>query len=473
LSHGLILNDRLDEISDLLDIRLEVRKEIELLYNTLATHLCRPESSLQEYDPKIYPQGSFRIQTVVKPFANTGDIDVDIVCELNIEKESISKADLKKLLGDELKLFKYENIRIKESGRCWTIFVGDKLHIDVLPSISNPENRPTGIYLTDRELHHWQTSDPIGYANWFIDINAKELGPPVGEFRKSEVEEFPEILPKLNLQKAVQILKRHRDIHFRAQPDLRPPSVLITTMMGYLDDPDERMFDKITHFAATAQSLVKIVDGKYVIKHPVDDHENFVDKWNDYPERKKAFDGWIEALSQNFLEIDKSGSVDRLDSFLNVAELKNQSYPVVSNAILKSIGATDIPTADSTAHMQKPMWPMLSTAVTVRVFGTIHKSQWGTKIGVYSPNFPVRKNNWIKFWVETNARPGYEVYWQVTNTGREARNENKLRGNIESHPSGRVHWESTQYRGTHFVVAHIVKDGQLLASSQPYKVLIA
>lgn len=472
MSWGLVLNDRLDEISDLLDIKLEVRKEIEILYTTLATHLGRPESSLEKYNPKIYPQGSFRIHTVVKPFANTGDIDVDIVCELNAEKERISKSDLKTLLGNELKLFKYENIRIKESGRCWVIFVGDKLHIDVLPCISNPANRPTGIYLTDRELHHWQTSDPIGYAEWFSKLNVKEVGIQNESMRKAEIEEFPGVVEKLSLQKAVQILKRHRDIHFRTNPDLRPPSVLITTMMGYLDDPDMRIFNKVVHFSEHCLSLVELREGKYVLEHPVDDHENFVDKWNHNPERRKAFEKWVEVLGQNFSEVDASGSIERLDNFLAVAELKNQNYPTISSSLLKSIGATDVPVPDSVTHMQSPNWPLLTTSTTVKIFGSIHNSREGRKTGVYSPNFPVRKSNWIKFWIETNAPVGHEVYWQITNTGREARNENQLRGDIESHPSGRTHWESTRFRGTHFVIAHVVKDGKLLVSSQTYKVLI-
>jgi len=52
--------------------------------------------------------------------------------------------------------------------RCWTLNDPDNgFHLDVLPSIPDLEYPPTGILLTDKELFHWQHSDPIGYARWF------------------------------------------------------------------------------------------------------------------------------------------------------------------------------------------------------------------------------------------------------------------------------------------------------------------
>lgn len=469
------VDDRLDDISDLLDINLEIRKEVETIYENLSAHLARNSSTISQYNPLIYPQGSFRIQTVVKPFSTNGDIDVDIVCRLNLTKDKISKQDLKTLIGVELKSFSFEGIKLKESGRCWTLYIGERLHIDVLPSIPNEEAPPDGIHLTDRELHHWQTSNPIKYADWFKD--RCEINTIYSEtlLRKAEVEDFPNLLPKLSLQKSVQLLKRHRDVYFKERGPCRSPSILITTLMAKMNTSDQDIFAKIKSFSKDALGLIDFKDGKYILLNPSDENENFADKWNQDIARRDYFVEWIDKLKKDLDIIENAFSFDHLESVFGVKDLIKQSsqQSQVSEVILKSLGSYLIPMAEALSHLKSPTWPMQKTQLQIKVVGTLHNSHQGKKIGIFSQNLPIRKGRWIKFRLETDAPADCEVYWQVANTGTEARNDNDLRGGIEQNPSGKTHWESAKYKGTHFIVAHIVKNGMLLASSDRIKVLIS
>ena len=66
-----------------------------------------------------------------------------------------------------------------------------------------------------------------------------------------------------------------------------------------------------------------------------------------------------------------------------------------------------------------------------------------------------------------------KIYWQVVNTGEEAKNANCLRGGFES--SNLSHFgrhESTSYTGTHWVQAFLVKDNKCIGKSKEILVRI-
>jgi hypothetical protein len=83
-------------ISDLL------YKIIEERYNSISLWLNRDDSTIKEYNPLIYPQGSVRIGMAIQPL-NNGSYDIDLVCELkNLKKTDISPFLLKKKLESKL-----------------------------------------------------------------------------------------------------------------------------------------------------------------------------------------------------------------------------------------------------------------------------------------------------------------------------------------------------------------------------------
>lgn len=76
---------------------------------------------------------------------------------------------------------------------------------------------------------------------------------------------------------------------------------------------------------------------------------------------------------------------------------------------------------------------------------------------------------------KTDITGPYRVYWQVVNTGCEAIRANCLRGSFEEQPPQRgqlTRTESTLYSGSHSIECFIVKDGNLLARSEPFIVSI-
>ncbi|MBP9708514.1 MAG: nucleotidyltransferase [Oligoflexales bacterium] len=457
------VDERLEEIAELLDIPDAFRKEVELLYAAIASHLGRPQSKVNACNPRIYTQGSFRTGTVVRPFFRKGDVDVDIVCTLRLQKSDTTKKELRALVGNELKSFNYENLTVELCGRCWRLNLGKHLHVDVLPAIDDLESLPTGILLTDREEHRWQYSNPIAYANWFFSkIEAERT--LFDDLVKADIEKFPEAELKAKIQIAVQLLKRHRDAHFKNTMDLRPPSIIITTLMGLVDQPSATVFERLTLFSGNFSNKIKYENGKYILKNPVSENENFVDKWNQFPERRDAFLNWQNKLRTDLDSIAKTRSIAVINATFAANEFLDNEGDPVSQKTLVALGAGTVPALSSTAHAETPSWPKANREYKSRVLGSVHFKERGLKVGQVSDR-PISKKRSLKFWVESNVPGSYEVYWQVINTGVEAQKENGLRGNIEVEKPSAIRWESTAFLGTHYVVAHLVKEGYLVSTT--------
>ncbi|MDE0235667.1 MAG: nucleotidyltransferase, partial [bacterium] len=203
-----------------------------------------------EYDDAdllIYPQGSFRLGTVVLP-APGADYDIDLVLRVAIAKEATTQAELKELAGQRLTVFVKRTSgapKLIEGGRCWTL-LWPRFHVDILPSLPNPEDLPNGILLTDRDLRLWQLSNPIGYADWFQSRMREQFLQQrkiLAADRSTTVDDVPQWEVKTTLQQAVQVLKRHRDLHFANQLHLKPPSILVTTLVGLAYGGHDDLFE--------------------------------------------------------------------------------------------------------------------------------------------------------------------------------------------------------------------------------------
>jgi hypothetical protein len=85
------LSDLLAAIADELDISEELYEEATLKYEEVGIWLAEDEEGLGRYSPEIYPQGSFRLGTVVRPVSPECDYDIDLVCHLDLKKESTTQ----------------------------------------------------------------------------------------------------------------------------------------------------------------------------------------------------------------------------------------------------------------------------------------------------------------------------------------------------------------------------------------------
>ena len=227
------LSDLLGYVAETLDIPDYLYEDAVLKYEDVGAWLATEDSDLAKYSPEVYPQGSFRLGTMIKPLSDNDDYDIDLVCHLTIKKESTTQNGLKQMVGDRLKKRKDLERVLDECRRCWTLDYPRQFHMDVLPAIPNFERPPSGILLTDTELRAWQRSNPIRYADWFYDrmkVIFREKRAALAESLRLSIEEVPQWRVKTPLQRVVQLLKRHRDLYFQQDQDDKPVSIIITTL---------------------------------------------------------------------------------------------------------------------------------------------------------------------------------------------------------------------------------------------------
>lgn len=345
------INEYLLELGKELDITQNEHDAIVKSYEAVGNWLSNETSSLNYYSPKILPQGSFMLGTIVKPINPEDDIDIDLVCKLEKKPNSWTQKDLKTKVGDRLKsnstydkmLKEYEGGESYNEGgrRCWTLKYSDVAgyHMDILPSFSTDnltflmektfsasyeldENDVKGLairitdtefenYDSDTDVENWGKSNPFGYAKWFL---AKAMTSRVKLFSLNEsidpVRDFEK--EKLPLQRVVQLLKRHRDIMFTSDnydSDNKPISVIITTLATMAYDRSENLIDAYSNIVKSMRDLIENrfnhETGKYEkwVVNPINKEENFADKWSEVKQKQDYFYLWLDKLEEDLEKI--------------------------------------------------------------------------------------------------------------------------------------------------------------------------
>jgi hypothetical protein len=499
----------LNQIAEELEIPQELADAAKEEYAKLAHWLDEQDKAQGRREPKVYSQGSFRLGTTIRPIE--GDYDVDLVYERDLRKESITREELKEQAGELLASYVAylseageKTPQLADEGRrCWTLDYPGEFHMDVLPAIPDDDGRksngsPHGILITDRNHDRWRFSDPIGYGEWFKNQSHEEfqrrreelarrrllaegLHPTEGMI-KASAEQIPEYEVKTPLQRAVQILKRHRDVQFKADEDNRPASIILTTLAARAYKNEPNLLDALLNLVRGMPNYIeeRVENGKVVswVPNPVNDNENFADRWQDeeHPDREQEFKRWLRQVDDDLTEAIRSGSIHRIVDILG----GSLGTSVVHESARKlgwqvnSIKAADASlTLGDASHREAPKWPLVSTH-KVKVTGGVYKEMYGSKKLWNLSRRPVTKGLCLRFFAETNVPAPYDVYWQVVNTGEEARRKDQLRGQFEEGNSSlpNVRWEGTEYTGTHWIEAFVVKDGVCRARSGPVYVRI-
>jgi hypothetical protein len=329
-----------EELVNNLDISETQYKTAVSSYQAVGNWLSDEKCILSKYKPNILPQGSFLIGTMIKPINDEDDLDIDLVCELTGKNINWTQEDLKIIVGDRIKENDtYKDMLADEGRRCWTLEyrkdsdqVKERYHMDILPAIINEGYRvllekafsntdekdldslsiritdnETENYETETEINGWMKSNPFGYGKWFNNratlsirkaFSLNESIKPVPTYQNS----------KLPLQRVVQILKRHRDKMFLGDEN-KPISIIITTLASKAYNKETDLIDALSNVIANMENYI---EEKYdfesqkrvkYVANPVNEEENFADKWVDYPIRERNFYKWLTKLKSDFKNI--------------------------------------------------------------------------------------------------------------------------------------------------------------------------
>jgi len=308
-------------------------------YEDLGEWFNREESAVSVNNPHVFPQGSFRLGTAIRPLDESEKYDLDLACKLRdgISKNSHTQEILKKLVGVELEAYrKARGIKneLEAKHRCWRLEYQDDLsfHMDIVPCIPADEKRrkailesirntglddyvaraasQTTISITD-DRHEgyrhicddWNISNPEGYGKWFeyrMDQQQTRI-----LLEKAQIDDVPLFKRKTPLQRVIQILKRHRDNWSKDNPDSKPISIIITTLAA-------RAYNGETDIVAALGNVLEKI-GNLVnprrprVPNPVDPDEDFADRWYRYDcshlKLEENFNAWLLQARTDFQHI--------------------------------------------------------------------------------------------------------------------------------------------------------------------------
>lgn len=347
------------ELVGKLDISPTMYRDAVEKYKNLGTYL--QEKGIQA---DFYPQGSFSLGTVVRPYKDNKDtnFDLDAICKIIIEKGDTTPKDIREAVESAFEQNETYKKKLVKYDKCCTINYAEinmiGFSIDIVPAVEEdnstknrlksksdlPEYIDTAIAITSKkdEIFEWATNNPKGFKVWFDNINKPFLENSPLQSRAAifeshrdifaSIEEIPLELERSTLQRVIQILKRHRDVYFSKKRDgniLKPNSAIITTVVAsialsasvYLgvidllkyvlaefDIYSKQQILNETEFsnAYKNRNKVKRTDGNWVIENPVNPEDNLADSWNDNPTIAKAFFDWSKCVSRDFLELKET-----------------------------------------------------------------------------------------------------------------------------------------------------------------------
>jgi len=321
----------LDGLADLLEIPPSHYQRAVDRFNSLGDWLDRPQSKVAALDPRVYSQGSFRYGTVIRPLLQREEYDLDLVCEIALQKDGVTQRQVKDLVGDEVKSYAdaYNfSEPAEEKRRCWRLkyAVEVSFHMDILPSIPEdpltihelaqaavaPRLAAMAVAITDKThanydaiAKRWPSSNPRGYATWFEDQMRGVAAPRQRELVARRVYASVEAVPvyawRTPLQRSIQVLKRHRDVMFAGSPNFKPISMIITTLAARAYQGESDLKRALTTIVARMPEFVQ--SSRPRVENPVNRAEDFADQWAQDPLYEQNFWAWHRQVSDDFANL--------------------------------------------------------------------------------------------------------------------------------------------------------------------------
>lgn len=327
----------IEELAEAVAVPREAYEKAEKRYKSLGEWFDSDQAESAKYSPHIYPQGSFRLQTAIRPLTEDGDYDLDLGSRLRtgITKGSMSQKDLKELIGRDLETYRNSKgikAPLEAKHRCWRLQYADDMsfHMDIVPSIPVTENRRgllkeamhfsktetalaekvaqlAGNITDDTKASYpvisndWLISNSEGYALWFEEMSEHPLASVQKEAR-AQVDALPKRRRVTALHKSVMLLKAHRDQLFSDNPEAKPVSVIITTLAARAFDGETDLTDALFGILSRMETFVS--DTLPRVHNPVNPVEDFADKWPKpeyaHLDLEENFWYWLESAKKHF-----------------------------------------------------------------------------------------------------------------------------------------------------------------------------
>lgn len=318
-------------------------------YETLQGILSGSQDPLL-LDAHIFVQGSIGLKTTIKPLKNaTGDmatVDADAIVLLphvgNATADEVLKAiEARFTAGSRV------DQPITPLRRGIRVTYADEnpgFHMDITParlSRGNTDEKGYGYLDVPDRVTGWKESSPRTYSGWLDEVSKKQisvvldhaefaqLNVKLAEATQDPLPEYDSYVSGNPLRVAIKLIKRHRDEWAvqNNQQDVRPISAILTTLAArayeeVVEESKNSSIKAVDAILRIVEKMPKFVDfdinGKAYVRNPVDQMENFAEKWNrpdgEGAAYQLAFSNWYASARQAFsIGFQELGSTAKLE----------------------------------------------------------------------------------------------------------------------------------------------------------------
>lgn len=386
---------------------------------------------------ELIPQGSFAHRTIIRPFTGN-DFDADVLLPME-EQDRWAPEKYTIELQKALEASNRYVDKTRLGKRCVTIEYANDFHIDVVPFVTRADGLT---YITHRTKNEFLRCDPLAFTSWIEDLTRTTNG---------------------HLVRVIRLMKYLRD---RSSIDV--PSVVLTALLA------ERVNifsgnDDYNNVATTLVALVEALDdyiGPMTERPWVDDRigQNLADRLtaSGFTNLQSQVKTWSRKM-RAALDAEAAVSVEAWQKVFGTRFGATQ----VERALLASgVETYEHRIAPGEQRLDRDLGiPIkLDEQHRVRVVGRTSASARGR--GRFRPLSAsgnlVRVDRELTFSIEQCTVPEpYDIYWKVRNAGPEAASRKMFRGAINT-GTAQIR-ESSNFAGSHWVEAWIVKNGVAVA----------
>lgn len=167
----------------------------------------------------------------------------------------------------------------------------------------------------------WPQSNPMGYAAWFrnrmiVQLMERKQYMVDRGLTVDSVEEIPDYKVRTPLQRAVQLLKRHRDCMFADDPEHKPISIIITTLAAHAYNNEDSISLALGSILKGMDQHIEQRGDIAWVANPVNPTENFADKWPEEPKKRENFFKWLECVRNDFALYLRANSFNEMPDSL-------------------------------------------------------------------------------------------------------------------------------------------------------------
>jgi Second Messenger Oligonucleotide or Dinucleotide Synthetase domain len=274
------LNKLLEELCESVQLTATQFKDAEDHYHAVGKWLADPKSPIARYRPWIRPQGSARLKTTVKPIWQN-EHDLDLILWLDLPYGNFNEPkQVFDLVSARLRENDFFRKNMEHYKRCIRITYASEFHLDITPARPDWILGGNNLIVPDRKVREWKASNPIDYADDWFSSRAAMSGMAKAARRIESLPDRESAEQKAPLRRAVQLMKRNRDVRFNNDPNDAPRSIVLTTLAGLHYGGEELVSDALL---AILDGIIDRIEsepkGIIEVPNPVCPDEKFCEAW--------------------------------------------------------------------------------------------------------------------------------------------------------------------------------------------------